>query len=53
VDRVASSGLATGAVARELGLRETLLRRWMAQFSTVQVTDAVAPQYAGGGPVAV
>ena len=38
VDRVASSGLSAGAVARELGLHETVLRRWMAQFSTVQAT---------------
>jgi len=51
VDRVASSGLSTGAVARELGLHETVLRRWMSQFSTVQATgtprrsntQAVAP----------
>jgi len=28
VDRVASSGLSAGAVARELGLRETVLRQW-------------------------
>jgi len=50
VDRVAASGLSAGAVARELGLRETVLRRWMAQFGT-QVTgtprrpntQAVAP----------
>lgn len=32
VDRVASSGLTPGAVARELGLHETVLRRWMSQF---------------------
>jgi len=51
VDRVASSGLSAGAVARELGLHETVLRRWMAQFPTVQATgtprrpntQAVAP----------
>ena len=51
VDRVASSGLSAGAVARELGLHETVLRRWMSQFSTVQATgtpwrpstQAVAP----------
>jgi transposase len=34
VDRVATSGLSAGAVARELGLHETVLRRWMAQFGT-------------------
>lgn len=32
IDRVASSGLTPGAVARELGLHETVLRRWMTQF---------------------
>ena len=32
VDRVANSGLTAGAVARELGLHETVLRRWMTQF---------------------
>ncbi|MDQ1152816.1 transposase [Brevundimonas sp. SORGH_AS 993] len=37
VDRVASSGLSVGAVARELGLHETVLRRWMTQFG-VQAT---------------
>ncbi|ALL15467.1 transposase (plasmid) [Caulobacter henricii] len=34
VDRVASSGLSAGAVARELGLHETVLRRWMMQYGT-------------------
>ncbi len=51
VDRVVSSGLSAGAVARELGLHETVLRRWMSQFSPVQATgtpwrpstQAVAP----------
>jgi transposase len=51
VDRVASSGLSAGAVARELGLHETVLRRWMSQFSPAQATgtpwrpstQAVAP----------
>ncbi len=37
VDRVANSGLTPGAVARELGLHETVLRRWMTQFG-VQAT---------------
>lgn len=32
VERVATSGLSAGAVARELGLHETVLRRWMMQF---------------------
>jgi transposase len=29
VDRVISSGLSVGKVARELGLNETVLRRWV------------------------
>lgn len=50
VDRVATSGLSFGAVARELGLHETVLRRWMMQFGTQATgtprrpnTQAVAP----------
>lgn len=39
VDRVAASGLSAGAVARELGLHETVLRRWMMQFGA-QATGA-------------
>ena len=31
-DRVATSGLSAGAVARDLGLHETVLRRWVLQF---------------------
>ena len=34
VERVASSGLSAGAVAGELGLHETVLRRWMARWGT-------------------
>ena len=34
VERVALSGLSAGAVAAELGLHETVLRRWMAQWGT-------------------
>ena len=34
VDRVATSGLSAGAVARELGLHETVLRRWMMRYGT-------------------
>jgi transposase-like protein len=50
VDRVASSGLSAGAVARELGLHETVLRRWMMQCGAQATgtprrpnTQAVAP----------
>jgi transposase len=32
VERVATSGLSAGKVAAELGLHETVLRRWMIQF---------------------
>ena len=39
VDRVASSGLSAGKVAAELGLHETVLRRWMIQYGT-QATGA-------------
>ena len=39
-DRVASSGLSAGRVAAELGLHETVLRRWMMQFGT-QATGPV------------
>ena len=50
VDRVASSGLSVEKVATELGLHETVLRRWVKQFSpqatgTVRrpITQAPAP----------
>ena len=39
VDRVVSSGLSAGKVAAELGLHETVLRRWMMQFGA-QATGA-------------
>lgn len=32
VDRVTTSGLSASKVAQELGLHETVLRRWMTQF---------------------
>ena len=46
VDRVATSGLSAGAVARELGLHETVLRRWMLQFgaSVAGPVRRLAPQ---------
>ena len=43
VDRVASSGLSAGAVARELGLHETVLRRWMMQYGTQATGPARRP----------
>lgn len=39
VDRVVTSGLSAGKVAAELGLHETVLRRWMTQFGA-QATGA-------------
>ena len=35
VDRVATSGLSVGRVAVELGLHESVLRRWVMQLGTV------------------
>jgi transposase len=32
VEKAATSGLSTGMVAAELGIHETMLRRWMLQF---------------------
>ena len=43
VDRVASSGFSAGGVARELGLHETVLRRWMMQFGTQATGTARRP----------
>lgn len=39
VDRVTSSGLSAGKVAAELGLHETVLRRWLMQYGA-QATGA-------------
>jgi len=39
VDRVVTSGLSAGKVAAELGLHETVLRRWLMQYGT-QATGA-------------
>ena len=45
VDLVASSGRSIGAVARELGLRDSVLRRWVelrgAHISPVQRSPSV------------
>ena len=43
VDRVVSSGLSVIAVARELGLHETVLRRWMMQFGAQATGTARRP----------
>jgi transposase len=52
VDRAASGGLSVEKVATELGLHETVLRRWVKQFSA-QATGSEAPHHASAGPVAV
>lgn len=44
VDRVASSGLSAGQVARELGMHETVLRRWMMQYGTQATGSARRPR---------
>jgi len=49
VDRVASSGLLAGAAARELGLHETVLRRWMMQYGT-QATGPASPHTQAPAP---
>jgi transposase len=43
VDRVATSGLSAGKVAAELGLHETVLRRWMTQYGTQATGTARRP----------
>ncbi len=50
VDRVASSGLSAGAVAKELGLHETVLRRWMIQFWTQATGSARRPNTQAPAP---
>jgi transposase len=43
VDRVISSGLSVGKVAAELGLHETVLRRWVTHFRTQATGTARRP----------
>ena len=50
VDRVASSGLSAGAGARELGLHETVLRRWMMQYGTQATGPARRPHTQAPAP---
>ena len=50
VDRVASSGLSAGVVARELGLHETVLRRWMMQYGTQATGPARHPHTQAPAP---
>ena len=50
VDRVASSGLSAGRVAAELGLHETVLRRWMMQYGTQAAGPARRPSTQAPAP---
>ena len=43
VDRVTSSGLSTVLVAQELGLHETVLRRWVRDFAPQATGPARRP----------
>ena len=53
VDLVASSGRSIGSVAKELGLRDSVLRRWVEQRGAGAGADggAAAPHNAGGAAV--
>lgn len=48
VDRLTSSGLSAGQVAQELGLHETVLRRWVRDLAP----QATGPPPAGSGAAA-
>src|ERR1700748_3713313 len=54
VDLVASSGRSVGSVAKELGLRDSVLRRWVEQRGAGADGGVAAPHDAGdaavGGP---
>ncbi len=50
LDRVANSGLSVGAVARELGLHETVLRRWMTQFGVHATGSSRLPTTQASSP---
>jgi hypothetical protein len=52
VDLVASSGRSVGSVAKELGLRDSVLRRWVEQRGAAGADGGVAaPHNAGGAAV--
>ncbi len=53
VGRVSNSGLSAGAVAREPGLHESVLRRWMTQCGMQADGDLAAIYNAGVVSVAV
>jgi transposase len=50
VDRVEMSGLSAGKVAAELGLHETMLRRWIMQFGTQATGPARRPHTQAPAP---
>jgi transposase len=50
VDRVANSGLTAAAIARELELHETVLRRWMTQFGVQATGTARRPTTQASSP---
>ena len=50
VDRVSSSGLSAGRVAAELGLHETVLRRWMMQYAAQATGTARRPNTQAPAP---
>ena len=50
VDRVATSGLSALVVARELGVHETVLRRWMTQYGTQAAGTARRPSTQAPAP---
>jgi transposase len=50
VDRVTSSGLPVGRVAAELGLNETVLRRWVARLGGEATGPARRPITQAPGP---
>ena len=49
VDRVATSGLSVGRVATELGLHETVLRRWVMRPTWPPRTLVCAARMTGSG----
>jgi transposase len=46
VERVSSGGLSAGKVAAELGIHETVLRRWMKQSAVAPAASSVPRQVA-------
>src|SRR5689334_20890390 len=51
VDLVASSGRSVGSVAKELGLRDSVLRRWVEQRGAGREPTAATRRPAGGAAV--